>query len=132
MNEAPSSEVAPESLMNEAPSSEVAPESLMNEAPQRDMLLNKLSDETKYNVTKIGKRANPENMKHLIREICSQADFTLDELCILLQRKSRSTLYDCHISPLLAEKKIQKTNPEKPTHPEQKYRTILSKKEEFP
>ena len=124
--------VHPDSLISEAPPSELTPETLISEPSQRDELLNRLSDETKYNVSTIGKRANPEKMEHIIREICSQADFTLDELCIILERKSRSTLYDWHISPLLNEKKIQSTNPGKPTHPQQKYRTILSQKESHP
>jgi len=132
MNEASLLEVNPKALMNEAPLSEVPPDTLMSDASQRDVLLNKLSDETKYNVTTIGKRANPEKMKHIIREICSQADFSLDELCIILERKSRSTLYNRYISSLVDEKKIQKTSPEKPTHPHQKYRTILSQKENRP
>ena len=68
-------------------------------------------------------------MEQTIREICSQKDFTLDELCIILGRKNSKTLYDNYIKKLLNEKKLIKTNPDKPTSPNQKYKTVLSQKE---
>jgi len=122
-------EVKPEILKGEVESLKVKPETLKGEASEKEELLNILSEETKFRINRVGKRTNPEYMKEIIREICSQADFTLDELCIILERKKRSTLYDNYITKLLNEKKLQKTNPEKPTSPKQKYRTILSQKE---
>ncbi len=122
----------PRPLKSEPSPLEVNPLPLKSDLSQRDTLLHKLSDETKITLTTIGKRTYPDKMKQIIREICSQSDFSLDELCIILERKSRSTLYDNYISQLLNEKKLQKTNPEKPNHPDQKYRTILSLKEDNP
>ncbi|MEA2035586.1 MAG: putative DNA binding domain-containing protein [Euryarchaeota archaeon] len=136
--EADSLEVKPDTLRSEADSLEVKPDTLRSEASvtkhealtERDLLLSSLSEETKEALLKIGKRTRPEIMKDLIRKICSQADFTIDELCIILEKKSRSTFYYKYISELLKEKKLRKTNPEKPTSPKQKYRTVLSQKEE--
>ena len=122
----------PETLKGEAKPLKEKPETLKGETSEKEKLLNLLSEETKFRINRVGKRTNPEYMKEIIREICSQADFTLDELCIILARKNRSTLYDNYIKKLLNEEKIQKTNPEKPTSPKQKYRTILSQKEKIP
>jgi len=124
--------VKPETLKGEAKPLKEKPETLKGETSEKEKLLNLLSEETKFRINRVGKRTNPEYMKEIIREICSQADFTLDELCIILARKNRSTLYDNYIKKLLNEEKIQKTNPEKPTSPKQKYRTILSQKENLP
>ncbi len=124
--------VKPETLKGEAKPLKEKPETLKGETSEKEKLLNLLSEETKFRINRVGKRTNPEYMKEIIREICSQADFTLDELCIILARKNRSTLYDNYIKKLLNEEKIQKTNPEKPTSPKQKYRTILSQKEKIP
>jgi DNA-binding transcriptional ArsR family regulator len=105
----------------------VKPDTLKHEAlTERDLLLSSLSEETKMALLKLGKRTRPEIMKDLIREICSQSEFTIDELCIILEKKSRSTFYYKYISELVKEKKLIKTNPEKPTYPNQKYRTVLS------
>lgn len=115
---------------HEADSLEVKPDTLRSEAlTERDLLLSSLSEETKMALLKLGKRTRPEIMKDLIREICSQAEFTIDELCIILEKKSRSTFYYKYISGLLNEKKLIKTNPDKPTSPNQKYKTVLSQKE---
>ncbi|EHQ36271.1 Fic family protein [Methanoplanus limicola] len=115
---------------HEADSLEVKPDALRSEAlTERDLLLSSLSEETKMALLKLGKRTRPEIMKDLIREICSQAEFTIDELCIILEKKSRSTFYYKYISGLLNEKKLIKTNPDKPTSPNQKYKTFLSQKE---
>ena len=124
--------VKPETLKGEAKPLKEKPDTLKGETSEKEKLLNLLSEETKFRINRVGKRTNPEYMKEIIREICSQADFTLDELCIILARKNRSTLYDNYIKKLLNEEKIQKTNPEKPTSPKQKYRTILSQKENLP
>lgn len=125
-------EVNLNTLRSEPSSLEVNPPPRKSDLSQRDTLLHKLSDETKITLTTIGKRTYPDKMKQIVREICSQSDFSLDELCIILERKSRSTFYNNYISQLLNEKKLQKTNPEKPNHPDQKYRTILSLKEDTP
>jgi predicted HTH transcriptional regulator len=122
-------EVKPTTLMSEAESLGVKPDIHMSEPSQRDLLLNKLSDETKSKINITGKRTKPDGMKLIIREICSQGDFTIDDLCIILEKKSRSTFYSKYITELVSERKIQKTNPEKPTSPKQKYRTILSQSE---
>jgi len=132
MSEAKSLEVKPITLMSEAESLEVKTDTLVSKISQKNILLNKLSDETKLKISEIGKRTKPDEMKLIIREICSQADFTIDELCIILEKKSRSTFYYKYITELVSEKKIQKTNPEKPTSPKQKYRTILSQGEILP
>ena len=97
-------EVKPEILKGEAEPLKVKPETLKGEASEKEELLNILSEETKFRINRVGKRTNPEYMKEIIREICSQADFTLDELCIILERKKRSTLYDNYITKLLNEK----------------------------
>ncbi|WFN36725.1 hypothetical protein L1994_11410 [Methanomicrobium antiquum] len=123
-------EVKPDALRSEADSLEVKSDTLRSEAlTERDLLLSSLSEETKMALLKLGKRTRPEIMKDLIREICSQKDFTLDELCIILGRKNSKTLYDNYIKKLLNEKKLIKTNPDKPTSPNQKYKTVLSQKE---
>lgn len=122
----------PDPLKGEAEYSKAEDRIPFVESSEKEKLLNLLSDETKSRLKSIGKRTNPENMNQVIREICSQGDFTLDELCIILERRNSKTLYDNYIKKLLAEKKLRKTNPEKPTSPSQKYRTTLSQKEELP
>ncbi|MDD3052555.1 MAG: ATP-binding protein [Candidatus Cloacimonetes bacterium] len=118
-----------ETLKGEVEPLKVKPETLKGEASEKDKLLTLLSNETKIRINEVGKRTNPEFMKEIIREICSQEDFTLDELCIILGRKNRTTLYDNYIKKMLNEKKLIKTNPDKPTSPNQKYKTVLSQKE---
>jgi hypothetical protein len=132
MSEAEPLEVKHDTLISEVEALEVKPDTLMSEPSQRDILSKKLSDGTRTKLYKMGKRSKPFEMKQIIREICSLADFTIDELCIILDRKSRSTFYSKYISELMNEKKIQRTNPEKPTSPKQKYRTILSQEEDLP
>jgi len=61
----------PELAKDTIESLEVKPDIHMNEPSQRDLLLNKLSDETKSKINIIGKRTKPDEMKLIIREICS-------------------------------------------------------------
>ena len=119
-----------EKVTFEADSLEVKPDTLKHEAlTERDLLLSSLSEETKMALLKLGKRTRPEIMKDLIREICSQSELSLEEICLILERKSKVTIYNAYITPLLNEKKLIKTNPDKPTSPNQKYKTVLSQKE---
>ena len=127
--EADSLKGKPETLKGEAESLKLKDSNSAGESSEKERLLILLSDETRSRIKSVGKRTNPENMEQTIREICSQKDFTLDELCIILGRKNSKTLYDNYIKKLLNEKKLIKTNPDKPTYPNQKYRTVLSQKE---
>ena len=95
---------------------------------EREELISQLTIDTQEKIMNLGKRAKPDEMERLIREICSQNAYTLAELAIILNRKTTHALYDKYLTPLLREHKIEKTNPEKPNHPNQKYRTILSEK----
>ena len=95
---------------------------------EREELISQLTIDTQEKIMNLGKRAKPDEMERLIREICAQNAYTLAELAIILNRKTTHALYDKYLTPLLREHKIEKTNPEKPNHPNQKYRTILSEK----
>lgn len=101
----------------------------INKEPQeltRENLVSLLTIDTQERVWSLGKRASPDDMMRLIREICAQNIFTVAELAAILNRKNTKDLYNRYLLPLLREHKIEKTNPEKPNHPNQKYRTILS------
>lgn len=95
---------------------------------EREELISQLTIDTQEKIMNMGKRAKPDEMERLIREICAQNAYTLAEHAIILNRKTTHALYDKYLTPLLQEHKIDKTNPEKPNHPNQKYRTILSEK----
>ena len=104
---------------------------ILNKEPQeldREQLISLLTIDTQEKVLNLGKRASPDDMMRLIREICAQKTLTAAELAMILNRKSTNALYNRYLLPLLREHKIEKTNPEKPNHPNQKYRTILSEK----
>ena len=104
---------------------------ILNKEPQeldREQLISLLTIDTQEKVLNLGKRASPDDMMRLIREICAQRSFTATELAVILNRKNKRALSDRYLLPLLREHKIEKTNPEKPNHPNQKYRTILSEK----
>ena len=94
----------------------------------RENLVSLLTIDTQEKVWSLVKRTKPRDMMGLIREICAQNIFTVSELAVILNRKNTKDLYNRYIFPLLREHKIEKTNPEKPNHPNQKYRTILSEK----
>ena len=103
----------------------------INKDPQefdRNQLISLLTIDTQERVLNLGKRACPDDMMRLIREICAQNIFTVAELAAILNRKNTKDLYNRYLLPLLRDHKIEKTNPEKPNHPNQKYRTILSEK----
>ena len=104
---------------------------ILNKEPQelnREQLISLLTIDTQEKVLNLGKRASPDDMMRLIREICAQRSFTATELAVILNRKNKRALSDRYLLPLLREHKIEKTNPEKPNHPNQKYRTIRSEK----
>lgn len=98
-------------------------------ALSRDILIESLSADTREKIKKLGRRVSDvDDMKILIREICAQNTFTLVELATILNRKTTHSVYERYIVPLLQEQKLEKTNPEKPNHPYQRYRAILSGK----
>ena len=97
-------------------------------AGHRDELISTFSKPLQNKIFTIGKRASPETMFLIIREICAERDSTLEEISLILNRKNKKDIYNRYLSPLLSEGKIIKIFPENPHHPNQKYRAVLTAK----
>ena len=77
-------------------------------------------------VEKIGKRAEPDEMKKLVIELCSLKPMSLLELANILKRKTSSLRY-LYVNPLIESGELFYTIPEMLSHPDQKYTTVKNK-----
>ncbi len=75
---------------------------------------------------KIGKRANRSDMRKAILELCRWRPLMPSEIANYLKRSSVRRLVDDYISPLMSEGLLERTIPDKPAHPAQKYRTTAA------
>jgi ATP-dependent DNA helicase RecG len=73
-------------------------------------------------LTNIGERTKPETIKTLILDLCQQKAYSSSELESLLKR-NRKYLLENYLKPLIAQRLLEYTNPEKPNDPHQTYRT---------
>jgi ATP-dependent DNA helicase RecG len=74
----------------------------------------------------LGKRSTPDALKKAITYLCKQYPLTAAELAELLQR-SVSTVRNHYIAPMVKNKQLQIAYPNKPNHPQQRYRTPKGK-----
>lgn len=69
----------------------------------------------------VSRRATPEVIRNLIRQLCAWRPLSADELATLL-RRTRIHLVNEHIRPMVLAGEIERTLPDQPNHPQQKYR----------
>ena len=68
-------------------------------------------------------RLSPENMKLAILELCAWRPLMASEVAFHLHRKSAKSLAEKHIWPLFSQGLLERTIPDTPAHPAQKYKT---------
>jgi len=91
--------------------------------PARQSLLNHLPIDLQQQVQAIGLRSNePGKVTEVILQLCSIRPYSLEDLSILLRRKSKYLLFS-FITPLRQQGHLQFTIPEMPNHPNQAYTT---------
>lgn len=89
----------------------------------RNALLNEVSGPLAARIGEIGLRHPPDQVKALILELCQVRPWKAEELAILLRRKAETIRQD-YLRPLLAQKQIAMTIPDKPNSPLQAYRSV--------
>ncbi|MGL5872518.1 MAG: Fic family protein [Xenococcaceae cyanobacterium] len=72
------------------------------------------------------KHSQKEIVRQIIQELCSGQYLSLQTLAELLGRK-RDTIRNHYINPMLSEGILELKHPELINHPQQAYKTILSK-----
>ncbi len=82
-----------------------------------------LPEELKELLSLLGGKSNRVAMRKAILELCSWKPLLPNEISSYLKRKNVKSLVERHISPLYAEGLLERTIPETPSHPGQKYRT---------
>ncbi|MDR2207819.1 MAG: hypothetical protein LBE22_02445 [Azoarcus sp.] len=90
---------------------------------ERNALLNELPGQMAARVGGIGQRHPPEQVRELVAELCHLRAWRVEELALLLNRKAETVRQD-YLRPLLAEKRIAMTLPDKPNSPQQAYRSV--------
>lgn len=86
----------------------------------------KLPDELKQRIEKMGKRMSSKDMESLIIDLCEYEPLSLAEIASLLHRNIRA-LRNHYIKSLIKSGKLFYTIPEMLNHPDQKYTTIKKK-----
>lgn len=69
-------------------------------------------------------RVKPELMRKTILALCARDFLGLQQLAVLLGRRSIKDLQSKHLGPLVREDKLRLRYPDKPNHPDQAYRTV--------
>jgi len=111
----------------DALSSKSAPLSSMAESlsskfdEERNTLLDGIPGQLAARIGSIGRRHPPEPVRELVVELCSLRAWRAEELALLLSRKPETIRQD-YLRPLLAQKRIVMTQPDKPKSPQQAYR----------
>jgi hypothetical protein len=88
---------------------------------ERNALLNEIPGKLAARIGAIGLRHPPDQVKDLILALCRLKPWKSEELAALLNRKSETIRQD-YLRPLLAQKQITMTIPDKPNSPLQAYR----------
>lgn len=123
VREAVSSKLDPLSSKAESLSSKPDPLSSKS-AEVRNALLNEVSGSLAVRIGEIGLRHPPEQVRALIVDLCRMRPWKAEELAILLKRKPETIRQD-YLRPLLAQKQIAMTIPDKPNSPQQAYRSVV-------
>ena len=90
---------------------------------ERNTLLDQLPGQMAARVGGIGQRHPPEQVRELVVELCHLRAWRAEELALLLDRKPETIRQD-YLRPLLAQKRIAMTLPDKPKSPQQAYRSV--------
>jgi ATP-dependent DNA helicase RecG len=90
---------------------------------ERNALLDELPGQMAARVGGIGQRHPPEQVRELVVELCHLRAWRAEELALLLDRKPETIRQD-YLRPLLAQKRIAMTLPDKPKSPQQAYRGV--------
>ena len=116
-----SSKSAPLSSMPEGLSSKS--EGLSSKSDEeRNVLLDEIPGQLAARIGSIGRRHPPEPVRELVVELCRLRAWRAEELALLLSRKPETIRQD-YLRPLLAQKRIVMTQPDKPKSPQQAYRS---------
>ena len=117
-----SSKSAPLSSMPEGLSSKS--EGLSSKSDEeRNALLDEIPGQLAARIGSIGRRHPPEPVRELVVELCRLRAWRAEELALLLSRKPETIRQD-YLRPLLAQKRIAMTQPDKPKSPQQAYRSV--------
>ena len=117
-----SSKPLPLSSMAEGLSSK--PEGLSSKSDEeRNVLLDEIPGQLAARIGSIGRRHPPEPVRELVVELCRLRAWRAEELALLLSRKPETIRQD-YLRPLLAQKRIVMTQPDKPKSPQQAYRSV--------
>lgn len=122
-SEALSGKSEPLSSMSEGLSSMPEPLSSNPKSVTRDALLDQLPGQLAARIGAIGLRHPPEQVRELVVELCSLRDWQAEELALLLNRRPETIRQD-YLRPLLTQRRIAMTLPDKPKSPQQAYRSV--------
>ena len=82
-----------------------------------------LPSELAGRIAALGKRPGVADLRRIVREICSFRPMTPFELAEILGKKDVANFARTHLAPMVDAGDLERTHPEKPTHPRQAYRT---------
>lgn len=71
---------------------------------------------------RMGKRAAAEKVAALLVDVCRHGEFSKEQLSTMINRDPTYTA-QTYITPLVRDGRLEMTNKESPSHPDQKYRT---------
>jgi len=92
------------------------------ETHARNALLDQLPGQLAARVGGLGQRHPPEQIRELVVALCQHRPWKIEELSILLARNPE-TIRQNYLRPLLAQQRIQMTQPDTPNSPLQAYRS---------
>lgn len=99
--------------------------SASGEHENRKVLLNEIPGELAARVGSIGQRHPPEEVRHIVLELCRVRAWSAEEIARLLRRNTE-TVRQNYLRPLMRENRLAMTNPEEPNSPHQSYVSVLS------
>jgi len=85
-------------------------------------LVNCLPDALKNSVSSLGRKAAPERLRAIIKDLCSWQDMTASQLTTILQR-DKKRLVRLFLTPMIKDGVLIYKYPQMPGHPQQSYRT---------
>jgi ATP-dependent DNA helicase RecG len=94
------------------------------DAGRRNDLLNRVKGNLAARIGSLGQRNAPEEVREIVIELCSNQEWSAEDLAILLQRNTEYVRHN-YLRPLLKNKRLEMTNPEDINDPKQAYRTSL-------
>ncbi len=89
---------------------------------KREALLARLSPVLQSRVQAMGKRTKPEELRRVLRELCSVETWTAKELALLVGRNPKH-LVEEHLTPMLDKGVLQPVVPHSRRHPKQAYKS---------